>query len=88
MFITQRHNRLGRARAVRSMGSSATTSQANQASKDYEIYFISTSRLDDDIDSSDAKSSKVDASSFSDVIIDGIQRNPYAAWVSVTSLIV
>ena len=65
-------SRLGRARAVRSMGSSATQSLALQASKDYEIYFSYVSRLDSDDES---KKDEI-----SNVIIDGIQRNPYAAW--------
>ncbi|KAL3764549.1 hypothetical protein ACHAWO_007920 [Cyclotella atomus] len=67
-------SRLGRARAVRSMGSSATVSQATQASKDYELYFTYVSRLDPDDDPSKIKDN------FSEAIVDGIQRNPYAAW--------
>jgi len=69
--------RLGRARAVRSLGSSATPTQALQASKDYEIYFNS---LTEDGGTTTAKSSNSDGASFSEAIIDGIQRNPYAAW--------
>ena len=79
--------RLGRARAVRSMGGSATASQAKQASKDYETYFMSTSRLDDDDDTVTSSNNNMGnnnrddgRSSFSDAIIDGMQRNPYAAW--------
>ncbi|KAL9179166.1 hypothetical protein ACHAXT_008456 [Thalassiosira profunda] len=68
-------SRLGRARAVRSMGASASPSQASQASKDYAIYFSSISRLDDD-EGADAKKS----GEFSEAITDGMQRNPYAAW--------
>jgi len=70
-------SRLGRARSVRSMGSSATPSHALQASKDYEVYFSLTSRLDDD---GEITASKSDQTFFSKAIIDGIQRNPYAAW--------
>jgi hypothetical protein len=70
------------------MGGSATASQAKQASKDYETYFLSTSRLDEDavdddtVTSSNRGNNNRDdgRSSFSDAIIDGIQRNPYAAW--------
>ena len=66
------------------MGGSATASQAQQASKDYEIYFMSTSRLDegtvDDTVTSTNRGNNRDGRSFSDAIIDGIQRNPYAAW--------
>jgi hypothetical protein len=69
---------------VRSMGSSATASLAQQASKDYEMYFISTSRLDEDsVDDSVASSNggnEREGRSFSDAIVDGMQRNPYAAW--------
>ena len=65
---------IGRARAIRSLGSSATKVQALQASRDYETYFSLTSRLDDD------ESKKGDANSFSAAIVDGVSRNPYAAW--------
>lgn len=77
------NSRLGRARAVRSMGASATTSKALQASKDYEAYFNFISSLDGDEDAAASKSAPkgVNAgTAFSDAIIDGIQRNPYAAW--------
>lgn len=57
------------------MGASATVAQATQASKDYEMYFTYVSRLDPDNEPT-TKSKDV----FSDAIIDGIQRNPYAAW--------
>ena len=56
---------------MRLMGASATISQATQASKDYETYFKYVSRLDTD----DGETSTI-----SEAIIDGIQRNPYAAW--------
>lgn len=56
------------------MGTSATLSQAIQASKDYELYFTYVSRLDPEDDPSKTKET------FSEAIIDGIQRNPYAAW--------
>ena len=69
--------RLGRARAIRSLGMSATPTQALQSSKEYEIYFNSISPLDGD---DDVKSGSSDSTSFSDAIIEGIQRNPYAAW--------
>ena len=66
---------LGRARAVRSLGSAAKIGQATQASNDYETYFNSISQLDDE----DGKS--IDSgNTFSNGVIDGIQRNPYAAW--------
>ncbi|KAL3804525.1 hypothetical protein HJC23_002564 [Cyclotella cryptica] len=76
-------SRLGRARAVRSMGMSASLAQAIQASNDYQTYFGYVSRLDVDEDvTTDVKPSKqkdtVDM--ISDAVIDGIQRNPYAAW--------
>lgn len=79
-------HRLGRARAVRSMGSSATSSQALRASKDYESYFLSTSRLDENMGDDDAPASangdgdRDGGTSFSDAVVDGIRRNPYAAW--------
>lgn len=55
---------------------SASQSQAIQASKDYEKYFTYISQLDTDDESVAAKSSNT----ISEVIKDGIQRNPYAAW--------
>lgn len=72
-------SRLGRARAIRSMGTSATISQALQASKDYETYFIMTSNIGGD-DSSVASTKSDETISFSEVIIDGMNSNPYAAW--------
>ncbi|KAL3781057.1 hypothetical protein ACHAW5_002433 [Stephanodiscus triporus] len=75
-----------RARAVRSMGSSATYSQALRASKDYESYFLSTSRIDENMGDDDAPASangdgdRDGGTSFSDAVVDGIRRNPYAAW--------
>lgn len=76
---------MGRARAIRSLGRSATVEQAKQASKDYEIYFNTISRVDDiELDDEDKAKAGIKAtaasSTFSDAIIDGIQRNPYAAW--------
>ncbi len=71
---------MGRARAVRSLGISATPSQALQATNDYETYFTYISRIDADVedDQEDNPSSKL---SFpSRAVVDGIQRNPYAAW--------
>lgn len=67
---------IGRARAIRSLGSSATKRQALQASTDYETYFSLTSRLDDN----DDLSKKGDANTFSAAIVDGVSRNPYATW--------
>jgi tetratricopeptide (TPR) repeat protein len=64
--------RLGHGRAIRSLGMAATKEQARSASIDYEVYFRLVSRLDDD--------DKEAGATFSDAIIDGIQRNPYAAW--------
>jgi len=72
-------SRLGRARAVRSLGSAATPTQALQASNDYEIYFL-ISQEDNYDDTTITKSSSGDTTFFSEAIIDGIQRNPYAAW--------
>jgi tetratricopeptide (TPR) repeat protein len=69
--------RLGYGRAIRSLGMAATQQEAKQASRDYEEYFKLVSRLDDD--GGDAAATAA-ASKFSDAIIDGIQRNPYAAW--------
>ena len=71
------------------MGNVATLSQALEASKDYEMYFIMTSNIDDDNDvvnsatsSTISNNNKNDAAitSFTPSIIDGINRNPYAAW--------
>ncbi|KAL7538886.1 hypothetical protein ACHAXR_011699 [Thalassiosira sp. AJA248-18] len=77
-------SRLGRARAVRSLGSFATPSQGLQASKDYEIYFNIISRLDVVVDDDDvtksSSSSSSEKTSFSEAVVDGIQQNPYAAW--------
>ncbi|KAL7549560.1 hypothetical protein ACHAWF_012829 [Thalassiosira exigua] len=70
--------RLGRARAIRSQGAAASSSKALQASNDYRIYFNSISRLDEDDVA--AAASGADNESFTDAIIDGMQRNPYAAW--------
>ena len=56
------------------MGNKATISQAKQASNDYEAYFTLTSSLDND-DSNSKNEGEI-----SDVIIDGMQKNPYAAW--------
>lgn len=67
--------RLGRARAIRSLGSAATPAKALQASKDYEIYFKSISQIDD-VDEDDASAK----TTFSKATMDGMQRNPYAAW--------
>lgn len=55
---------MGRARAIRSLGSVAVPAQALQAAKDYEMYFVSIS-----------EENGRDAA-----ILDGVQRNPYAAW--------
>jgi tetratricopeptide (TPR) repeat protein len=66
-------SRLGHARAIRSLGMAATKEEAKSASIDYEMYFRLVSRLDDD-------NEKEAGAMFSDAIIDGIQRNPYAAW--------
>ena len=66
-------SRLGHGRAIRSLGMAATKNEAKSASKDYEVYFSLVSRLDDDND-------KEAGAMFSEAIIDGIQRNPYAAW--------
>ena len=78
------------------MGMSASPSLALQASNDYETYLNSISNLDDDMDvdaddESSSKSATTKSSSTttnnnkpafvpSDVLLDGIQRNPYAAW--------
>lgn len=56
------------------MGNKATISQAKQASNDYEVYFRLTSSLDNE------SNSKKDEGRISEVIIDGMQKNPYAAW--------
>lgn len=61
------------------MGTSATISQALQASKDYETYFIMTSNIGGD-DNSVASTKSDETISFSEVIIDGMNSNPYAAW--------
>eukprot|EP00985_Skeletonema_marinoi_P001989 scaffold809_cov91-Skeletonema_marinoi.AAC.2 len=66
-------SRLGHGRAIRSLGMAATKDQAKSASIDYAVYFSLVSRLDDDND-------KEAGAMFSEAIIDGIQRNPYAAW--------
>lgn len=55
------------------MGNKATISQAKQASNDYEVYFTLTSSLDNE-------SNSKKEGGISDVIIDGMQKNPYAAW--------
>ncbi|KAL7516305.1 hypothetical protein ACHAWX_001333 [Stephanocyclus meneghinianus] len=76
-------SRLGRARAVRSMGMFASLSQAIQASNDYQTYFGYISRLDvDDDENFDIQTSKQKEilNMISDAVVDGIQRNPYAAW--------
>ena len=65
--------RLGHARSIRSLGMAATKEEAQSASKDYEKYFQLVSRLDDDDE-------KEDGAMYSVAVIDGIQRNPYAAW--------
>ena len=70
-------SRLGRGRAIRSLGMAATQEEARQASKDYEVYFRLVSRLDDDVENISGKGG---VTTFSDAMIDGIQRNPYAAW--------
>ena len=70
--------RLGYGRAIRSLGMAATQQEAKQASRDYEEYFKLVSRLDDD--GGDAAATAAAGGKFSDAIIDGIQRNPYAAW--------
>jgi hypothetical protein len=57
------------------MGSSATSTQATQASKDYELYFNYVSRL-----GTDDELTQTNVNTLSETIIDGIQRNPYAAW--------
>jgi hypothetical protein len=75
--------RLGRARAVRTLGMAASPSQATQASKDYEMYFGYISRVDDEEDDNDVTNNKKGEGStnvVSAAIVDGIQRNPYAAW--------
>jgi len=55
------------------LGNKATISQAKQASNDYEVYFTLTSSLDNE-------SNSKKEGGISDVIIDGMQKNPYAAW--------
>ncbi len=70
---------------MRLIGGSTTASQAQQASKDYKIYFVSTSHIDegtvdDDTIASLNRGNNCDDHSFSDAIIDGIQSNPYMAW--------
>lgn len=74
--------RLGRARAIRSLGSAAAPSQALGASNDYEIYFKSMTQDDNAEDTTSTTNSKSrgDKTLFSEVVVDGIQRNPYAAW--------
>mmetsp|Transcript_20959 Transcript_20959/g.29581 ORF Transcript_20959/g.29581 Transcript_20959/m.29581 type:complete len:418 (-) Transcript_20959:1434-2687(-) len=57
--------RLGRARALRSMGK-LTSEQAAQAANDYKTAFLLSSREDWDTDQ--------------EKIEDGASRNPYAAW--------
>jgi len=71
-------SRLGRARAVRSLGSAAMPSQALQASNDYEIYFNSISQEEEDDNTKGGSGSETYITS--GTILDGIQRNPYAAW--------
>jgi len=72
---------LGRARAVRSLGSSATPTQALQAANDYEIYFNYISRIDADDEDDQEQDNALSKSSFLPrAVLDGIQRNPYAAW--------
>ena len=68
------HHILVEARSIRSLGNKATISQAKQASNDYEVYFRLTSSLDNE------SNSKKDEGRISEVIIDGMQKNPYAAW--------
>lgn len=59
-----------------------------QASKDYEVYFTATSRVDDDNDDAGVIKDEVGVASNNDdssmlvssVIQDGILHNPYAAW--------
>ena len=70
--------RLGRARAIRSLGSFATRFQALRASSDYEIYFNSMNT--DDASITSKSKSTDDENLFSESIVTGIQRNPYAAW--------
>ena len=68
---------------MRSMGMSASLSQAMQASNDYQTYFGYMSRLDvEDDENTGIQSSKQKdtLNMISDAVIDGIQRNPYAAW--------
>lgn len=62
---------------------SASLSQAIQASNDYQTYFGYISRLDvDDDETLDIQTSKQEdtLNMISDAVVDGIQRNPYAAW--------
>lgn len=59
-------NRLGRARAIRSQGTSATKEQKVQAAKDYQLSLRLSSREDWDTDAENEQ--------------DGASRNPYAAW--------
>ena len=63
--IYQRKYRLGRARALRSMGK-ITQEQFEQASTDYQISLRLSSREDWDTDEENEQ--------------DGASRNPYAAW--------
>ena len=63
------------------MGSAASISQAQQASKDYATYFRMTSSIDDDDESDSNGNDKNSKEAFvSPIIIDGIAKNPYAAW--------
>ena len=62
------------------MGMSATVSQAIQASNDYETYLGSRLDTEDDDTTSTSLRNEVNSFKVSDAIIDGIQRNPYAAW--------
>lgn len=95
-------SRLGRARAIRSqmmmmmmMVQKMSTKDEDvtmakkmmQASKDYEVYFTATSRVDDNDDARVIKDEVGVASNNDDstmlvssVIQDGILHNPYAAW--------
>ena len=59
---------------MRLIGGSTTASQAQQASKDYKIYFVSTSHIDegtvdDDTIASLNRGNNCDDHSFSDAII-------------------
>ena len=57
---------MGRARAVRSLGATASPSQASMASKDYQISMRLSSREEWDTNE--------------ELEEDGMRRNPYAAW--------